>query len=46
VFPERHHLYWASQVVLAVKNLLANAGDLRERDRLDPWVRRIPWRRK
>ena len=29
MFPERHHLYWASQVVLAVKNLLANAGDLR-----------------
>ena len=26
-----------------VKNLLANAGDLRERFEL--WVRKIPWRR-
>ena len=29
----------ASQVVLVVKNPLANAGD-----GLDPWVRKIPWR--
>ena len=28
-----------------VKNLSANAGDLK-RLRLDPWVRRILWRRK
>ena len=32
---------WASQVVLiVVKNLSANAGDIR-----DPSVRKIPWRR-
>ena len=29
-----------SQVMLVVKNLPANAGDLR-----DSWVRKIPWRR-
>ena len=34
----------ASQVVLAVKNLPANTGD--KRRRLDPWVRKIPWRNK
>ena len=34
----------ASQVALAVKNLPANAGD--KRRRLDPWVRKIPWRNK
>ena len=34
---------WASQAALAVKNLLANAGNARHR--LDPWVRKIPWRR-
>ena len=28
-----------------VKNLPANAGDARER-RFNPWVRKIPWRRK
>ena len=27
-----------------VKNQLVNAGDVR--DRIDPWVRKIPWRRK
>ena len=32
----------ASQVVLVVKNLPANAGDIRE---FAPWVRKIPWRR-
>jgi len=30
-------------VVLVVKNLPANAGDVRLR--FDPWVRKIPWRR-
>ena len=33
-----------SQVALVVKNLPANAGD--KRCRLDPWVRKMPWRRK
>ena len=37
-------LTWASQVVLVVKNLPAYAGNLRHR--FDPWVRKIPWRRK
>ena len=34
----------ASQVVLVVKSPLANAGDLR--DVFDPWVGKIPWRRR
>ena len=34
----------ASQVTLVVKNLLANAGDMR--CGFDPWVGKIPWRRK
>ena len=34
-----------SQVVLVVKNLPDNAGDIR-RCRCDPWVRKIPKRRK
>ena len=34
---------WASQVVLVVKNMPANAGDVR--DGFDPWVGMIPWRR-
>ena len=34
---------WASQVVLVVKNLSANAGDVRRG--FDPWIGRIPWRR-
>ena len=37
-------IYWASQVVLVVKNLPASAGDIR--DMFDPWVGKIPWRRK
>ena len=28
-----------------VKTLPANAGELRERHRFNPWVRKIPWRR-
>ena len=36
-------MYWASQVALVVKNLLANAGDMRHG--FDPWVRNIPWRK-
>ena len=34
---------WASQVAPMVKKLPANAGD--RRDGLDPWVKKIPWRR-
>ena len=37
------HASRASQVVLVVKNLPANAGG--KRHRFDPWVRAIPWRR-
>ena len=36
--------WWASQVVLLVKNLLAIEGDVRRG--FDPWVGKIPWRRK
>ena len=34
----------ASQVALVLKNLLANAGDIRD-GRINPWVRKMPWRR-
>ena len=34
---------WASQVALGVKNLPANAGDIRHT--FNPWVGEIPWRR-
>ena len=37
------NLFQASQVVLAVKNLLANAGDSK-RHEFNPWVGKIPWR--
>ena len=33
------------QVALVIKNLSANAGDVRDSG-FDPWVRKIPWRRK
>ena len=36
---------WASQVVIVVKNLPANAGDTK-RCKFNPWVGKIPWRRK
>ena len=36
-------ILWASQVALVVKNLPVNAGDVRQR--FDPWVGKIPWRR-
>ena len=36
-------ILWASQAALVVKNLPANAGDIRHR--FDPWVGTIPWRR-
>ena len=32
-------------MVLAVKNSPANAGDVKDAI-FDPWVRKIPWRRK
>ena len=40
-----HWLPWASPVALVVKNPPANAGDARDVG-WDPWVRKIPWRRK
>ena len=40
-----HELMRASQVALVVKNPPANAGDTKRRG-LDPWVRKISWRRK
>ena len=33
---------WAFQVVLMVKNLLANAGDIRDMGSIPSWVRKIP----
>ena len=33
---------FSPQVALGVKNPLSNAGDVRERCRLDSWVGRIP----
>ena len=32
-------------MVLVVKNLPANAGDIKKLG-FDPWVRKLPWRRK
>ena len=44
-FPFFKDIYiYPSQVVLLVKNLPANAGD--KRCGFDPWVGKIPWRRK
>ena len=37
-------LRWASHVALVVKNLPANTGRCK-RNRFDPWVGKIPWRR-
>ena len=39
-------LILASQVALVVKNLPANAGVGAKRHGFNPWVRKIPWRRK
>ena len=36
------YINWASQVALVVKNPPAKAGGRRD---MDPWVRKIPWRR-
>ena len=35
---------WASQVALVVKNMPANARDVKRRG-FDPWVGKVPWRR-
>ena len=35
----------ASQMALVVKNLPANSGDVRDTDRFNPWVGKIPWKR-
>ena len=41
------YILWASLVAQLVKNLPANAGDhLQRRPGFDPWVRKIPWRRR
>ena len=36
--------FWASSVAQLVKNLPDDVGDMRHRP--DPWVGKIPWRRK
>ena len=41
-----YDISWASQVALVVKNLPANAGYDVNRCGFNPWVRKIPWRRK
>ena len=33
-------------MALVVKNPPANAGDVNKRHRFDPWVEKIPWRRR
>ena len=33
-------------MALVVRNLLVNAGDVKEKHRLEFWVEKIPWRRK
>ena len=37
-------IYLVNKVVLVVKNMTVNAGDMRHG--FDPWVKKIPWRRK
>ena len=37
-------MIWLPRWVLVVKNLRADAGDMRPG--FDPWVGKIPWRRK
>ena len=36
---EQYSIYWASQVVLVLKNLLTNAGDVRDADLIPGWGR-------
>ena len=38
------YISWVSQEALVVKNLPANTGECK-RHGIDPWVRKIPWRR-
>ena len=40
---EQHEIFRGSQMGLVVKNLPANAGDIK-RHRFGPWVGEIPWR--
>ena len=40
---KHYRIYRDSEVALVVKNLSANAGDIR--CGFDPWVRKMPWRR-
>ena len=49
-FPYSGYFVWmeiqcVSQVMLVLKNLRANAGDVRDLGSFDPWVGKIPWRR-
>ena len=37
---------WTSRLELVVKNLPANAGDTGDVVKFNPWVQKIPWRRK
>ena len=39
-------LVWASQVALVLKNLPANAGDIRDMSSIPGWGEKISWRRK
>ena len=41
IYSNRYTHHWASQVVLVVKNLLDNAGDVRDVEFI-PWVREDP----
>ena len=42
----KYFMHWVSQVALVVKNPSASAGDTRDIYGFDPWVGKIPWRRK
>ena len=42
-FKMKYTMQWASHVVLVVKNLLVNAGDMRPG--FSPWIGKIPWRK-
>ena len=37
---------WTSQLNQVVKNLPVNAGDTGDAVKFNPWVKKIPWRRK
>ena len=37
---------WAFQVALVVENPPENAGDVRDVGGFDPWIGKVPWRRK